>query len=251
MKLPTDILNQKLTEITPGGDNIIGDSFPMLHNRINNAKTSFLKGYQLALSCEPEKLIIGLNKLNTASIGFAYEGASTAITIKDAAVADNQKSLTLFARKASRSFSSLIAVGAGWGLAKIGKPVEGIDTLKISDIADGYGFYLAYIKSSFNQPKSFLDSDAAIVDSLDRGMGRALWFRKMGNIPAINEIICKLPSSRKDKLWTGVGLACNFTGNGDMLKELYEIADKYSGSVKGGFDIANQLIDLIKTFKNT
>lgn len=82
---------------------------------------------------------------------------------------------------------------------------------------DGHGFALGLLRPRHAlTPAALLPRSAADRALFDRGVGRALWYRHAGDVPAIAHMIGRL-GARAPDLWCGVGIAAIFSGGLALL----------------------------------
>ncbi len=133
-------------------------------------------------------------------------------------------------------------VGAGWVWARLRKRVRSLptqfDPLLGWLALDGYGFHEGY----FNWPRSIRSQEVPrrILGYgrrvYDQGLGRSLWFVEGADVLRISGVIASFPESRRDDLWSGIGLASTYAGGVDRsaLEALCTAAANYAPHLAQG-----------------
>jgi hypothetical protein len=156
--------------------------------------------------------------------GFAYEGASMALTILDGMLPTGGKRLDRFVAGPAAHQIYTAHVGAGWAMARLPRAlqsrVQPRDPLLRWLALDGYGFHEAYFRTPLvvarQRPPRLLPgwrgcaSSAAQV--IDQGIGRALWFVCGADTDRLADTIAGFAPGRRPDLWSGVGLAAAYAG---------------------------------------
>lgn len=193
------------------------DTDPLKKARLEHIGRIFIHGYNLAFdNCN---LLDPSERMDLApqELGFALEGYAMGVALAELTPLRFLGALPLssFLSGAAPRHSYLTTVGVGWALARV--PWRRRATLRRLDAGlallafDGWGFSDYY----FHKRQYLPTVPPAIIRlagllggrSWTRGVGRALWFRKGGDVPAIARAIeCALPEQRED-LFAGLGLA--------------------------------------------
>ncbi|MCW2933279.1 MAG: hypothetical protein JWM19_4241 [Actinomycetia bacterium] len=162
--------------------------------------------------------------------GFAYEGATMALTILDATGRGHRTRDLL--RGPGQSHIFLAYIGIGFAMARLPRPLwkKVVPDLTgdpyyptMSWLAvDGYGFDRAYFDTPrwvdaqrVPRPYSWGGSPDYFLRAVDQGIGRALWFICGGHAPSVATAVGRFASHRQADLWSGIGLAATFAGGCD------------------------------------
>ncbi len=159
--------------------------------------------------------------------GFAYEGATMAFTILDVMGRGNRTRDLLAGH--GRPHILLAYIGMGFAMARLPrrlwkKVLPDLDGCEyhptMSWLAiDGYGFDRAYFDTRrwvdaqhVPAPYPWQGSPDYFLRAVDQGIGRALWFIRGADVPAVAAAVEQFASHRQADLWSGVGLAAAFAG---------------------------------------
>ncbi|GLU48725.1 DUF1702 family protein [Nocardiopsis ansamitocini] len=164
--------------------------------------------------------------------GFAYEGATMALTVRDA-MAGGRGTLTReLLRGPGRPHIFLAYIGIGFAMARLPRPLWRTVIPALDDVqyhptmswlaVDGYGFDRAY----FDTPRwvdeqripaayPWEGNPAYFLRAVDQGIGRALWFIHAADADNVATAVERFAPSRHPDLWSGVGLAATFAGGCD------------------------------------
>lgn len=160
--------------------------------------------------------------------GFAYEGATMALTVVDAMGPRGIRARDLLAGP-GRPHTFLTYIGIGFAMARLPRPLwkKIVPDLTgtpyyptMSWLAvDGYGFDLAYFHTDRwverqlrPRPYPFQGRPDYFERAVDQGIGRALWFISGGRPAATADAVDRFAPERRADLWSGVGLASTFAG---------------------------------------
>lgn len=115
----------------------------------------------------------------------------------------------------------LLCIGHGWSRAlRDLPPAQGppaADPQARWWSVDGHGFAVGLLRPRHAlTPAALLPRSAADRALFDRGVGRSLWYRHAGDVPAIAHMIGRL-GARAPDLWCGVGIAAIFSGGLALL----------------------------------
>ena len=197
-----------------------GESAPREH--LERIGATFLYGYHSALEeSDPAKLGTNLCGVAADVRGFAFEGASMALTLLDRLTPWRRNRMQTLLNGRGAGHIYMMYVGAGWALARlpwrIRWPPPNMDPLLGWLAVDGYGFHQGY----FHWPK-YITRQAApgglsgyAHRVFDQGLGRSLWFVEGADVTRIPQTIDAFPAHRQPDLWSGVGLACAYAGGVD------------------------------------
>lgn len=161
--------------------------------------------------------------------GFAYEGATMALTITDQLRPRRRSRTRSLLLGPARPHVFLTYIGIGFAMARLprrrwpkvlpdltGSPYYP----ELSWLAvDGYGFDLAYFnprrwveRQEQPRPYPWLGTADYFPRAVDQGIGRALWFLYGAQVPDVAAAVARFPQHRQPDLWSGVGLAATFAG---------------------------------------
>lgn len=176
--------------------------------------------------------------------GFAYEGATMALTIKDAPRGGKRTKALLDGP--AQPHLLLCYIGIGFAMARLPRPLwkKILPDLEPSLFhptmswlcVDGYGFDLAYFhpkkwvaEQKVPEPYPWLGHPEYFLRAVDQGIGRALWFMHGGIPDAVTEAVERFAEARHGDLWSGVGLAATFAGGCEPegLRKLREAAGEH------------------------
>jgi len=194
-------------------------SDPVMRSRLERVGGTFIQGYHLALDDKSlSSLQAALDSIEPEWRDFAYEGAAMALTLLDYFTMGRSDRLSRFLLGPGDAHKYMVHVGAGWALARlplgIGRPLLRLDPLLKWLAIDGLGFHEGYFrwrkyengKATRKRPSGY----GARV--FDQGLGRSLWFVRGGNTEMISNQISAFSASRREDLWSGIGLACAYAG---------------------------------------
>lgn len=170
--------------------------------------------------------------------GFAYEGATMALTIRDVMHGARTREFLL---GPGQRHIFLTYIGIGFAMARLPRPTwrKVLPDLSGSPYfptmswlaVDGYGFDRAYfdIKRWVDQqyvpsPYPWAGDSDYFLRAVDQGIGRALWFIHGADVAGVAARVDGFAEHRKRDLWSGVGLAATFAG-GATPADLRKLAD--------------------------
>ncbi|MEV6714768.1 DUF1702 family protein [Lentzea sp. NPDC051208] len=183
-----------------------------------------------------DSIIVRLDALSREYRGFAYEGATMALAIRDALTPlPGRSNVEQFL--AGPDFTSAPAskhifmayIGVGFALARLPRMLWSRalpDARKLADhpslswlIMDGYGFHLAYfdhvswVENHRVPGRLPWPGPAAYTNRvIDHGIGRAMWFVHGGDVDRLLHSIRRFPPDRHADLLSGAGLAASYAG---------------------------------------
>jgi hypothetical protein len=161
--------------------------------------------------------------------GFAYEGATMALTIRDAMPGRGGRTKHLL-QGPGKPHIFLTYIGIGFAMARLPRPLwrkvlpdlEGVPYHPTMSwlAVDGLGFDRAYFDTErwvgaqkVPAPYAWEQGHAGyFTRAFDQGIGRALWFIHGGQVPEVIAGVQRFASGRQADLWSGVGLAATFAG---------------------------------------
>jgi hypothetical protein len=210
-----------------------------LSKRLRFIQEVFSNSCQEALQDQDLAALAGkLNATSPEFIAVAFEAASMGLALLDQTTPWKKSRWQTLLDEFGQAHIYSMHVGLGMALAKLNIPI-GHDTLNSFNaffrylIVDGYGFYLGYFNA-----EEYIDSqkvpdhiDGYMKRAFDQGLGRSLWFVKKADVRAIKETISKFSADRHADLWSGVGLACTYTGG--IKQASISRLKKASGQYKG------------------
>lgn len=152
--------------------------------------------------------------------GFAYEGAGVGLAALDCFL-PWKKRTKAFVDGPGSHYTYAVLLGAGMGLARIHRKPEpflmSLDNMFSWAVMDGYGFHEGFFAWQRTVEQRtvppYLSSYAR--RSFDYGLGRSIWFTTGANVERVVATITAFPQARWADLWSGVGLACGYTGGVD------------------------------------
>jgi hypothetical protein len=167
-----------------------------------------------------------LDMVDPEQRGFAYEGATMALTIKDTTGGHRTKDLL---DGPGQQHLLLCYIGIGFAMARLPRPLwkKILPDLEPSLFhptmswlcVDGYGFDLAYfhtkkwvVEQRVPEAYPWQGHPEYFHRAVDQGIGRALWFMHGGVPDAVVDAVARFPEARQGDLWSGVGLAATFAG---------------------------------------
>ncbi|MGW4115310.1 DUF1702 family protein [Actinosynnema sp. NPDC004786] len=159
--------------------------------------------------------------------GFAYEGATMALTIRDVAGRGTRTRDLL--RGPGDPHLFLAYIGIGFAMARLPRALWRKVLPDLSDspyhptmswlAVDGYGFDLAYFhtdkwvtRQQVPAPYPWLGRPDYFPRAVDQGIGRALWFIHGARPADVTPAVLRFDPARHADLWSGVGLAATFAG---------------------------------------
>jgi len=215
----------------------------------------FIEGYNLALASTSDAALA--NDLDHAfdahHVGFAYEGAGTALALLDLLTLNRSRRLRSFITGAGAQHDYIIMVGAGLGAARAHwlnpfwrRYFSGFDPLVSWCVPDGFGFYQGifhpqlYADTQRLAPAFMSAPEAQLFDS---GIGRSLWWSCGADAERIAEKIAAFPAARRGEMWCGIGVACAYAGgdDGESLPALLDLAGDYRPDFLSGVPFAARM----------
>lgn len=214
--------------------------------RLKTVVRAVTKGCQLTLqSSNFQILVTRLNMFDVELRGFAYEGAGIGLAALDTLLPWGNRTRAFLDGPGSE-FIYAVPLGAGMGLARLRRKPEAF--LKRLDpvlgwlILDGYGFHEGFFSArralKAQQVPRHLSPYARRV--FDHGLGRSIWFTGNTEVVRVAEMINAFPERRRADLWSGVGLACGYTGGADRaaVETLKSLVGSYAPHLAMGAAIA-------------
>lgn len=240
-------------------------SDPVLSGKLEAMLGAFIAGYNLALSTsDPAKLADRLhNGFDSHHVGFAFEGVGLYLAMLDLLLPGKSNRLAKFMTGAGREHDYIIAVGAGfaiarlpWGLRVQDKYLKTLDPFIAWCVPCGHGFHDGFFKhthfvDAVQEPPSSLSPLGKQL--FDSGLGRALWWVKCGNPRGIASAIGRFPEARQPELWAGIGIASAYAGGvgATELLNLRDLAGLYQSDFLSGLPFAARLRQKAGNYSDT
>jgi enediyne biosynthesis protein E3 len=171
--------------------------------------------------------------------GFAYEGCTMALAVRDAIRPAGRHWVHDFLAGPAAPHVYMAHIGIGWAMARLPsvrwRAIMPEDEVLRWLALDGYGFHQAYFKTGkyvTGQYQSRLPvwqpSDYA-SRAVDQGIGRALWFVNGSDVRRLAGMIGSFAPARRADLWSGAALASVYAGGADAgdIKLMRELAGEY------------------------
>jgi hypothetical protein len=178
--------------------------------------------------------------------GFAYEGCSMALAVRDALRPGRPHWVRDFIAGPAAPHVYMAHVGVGWAMARLPamrwRAIMPEDEVLRWLALDGYGFHQAYFHTSKyvtgqHQDRIPVWEPASYASrAIDQGIGRALWFVNGSDVRAVAATINGFAAARRGDLWSGAGLASVYAGGADAgdIKLMAELADSCRPDVAQG-----------------
>ena len=170
-----------------------------------------------------------LDLVEPEMLGFAYEGATMALTIVDVMPGGRRDRTRQLLLGPGQPHLFLAYIGIGFAMSHLPRPlwrkvVPGLagspyhPTMSWLAV-DGYGFDRAYFDTERwvdgqRRPAAYPWEGSAdyFLRTVDQGIGRALWFIHGAQVPDVAAAVGRFATDRQADLWSGVGLAATFAG---------------------------------------
>lgn len=186
--------------------------------RLETVISTVTKGCQVTLqNSRVESLVPRLNVVEAELRGYAYEGAGVGLAALDCILPWKNRTRD-FLEGPGAPYIYAVHIGAGLGLARLKRHPEPflkrLDPVLGWIALDGYGFHEGFFsrRKYVEQQKVPAHLSAFGLRCFDHGVGRAIWFLVGGNMDQIAPKIGAFPMTRQADLWSGIGLACGYTG---------------------------------------
>lgn len=176
----------------------------------------FLAGYNSMLLSDPlGRLDASLAVTEPGHTGFLLEGAAMGAAVRDSLSLRGGLLQSLLALHGTR-FEYLIAVGAGWAIAKMPwrsrRIFAAFDPLLVPLICDGRGFHDLFFDPLKAETGQISRYGGARSGGYDAGLGRALWFVASGDVQRLDSLLKRFDPARRPDLLAGCGLAMAYAG---------------------------------------
>lgn len=203
---------------------------PTVTRKLEEIPRSVVVGFEAGIeSASLQEIEWRLDLVAEELRGFAYEGATMALTVLDRMRPGGGNRTRELLRGPARPHLFLTYIGIGFAMARLPRPrwrgilpdltgepyYPGLSWLAV----DGYGFDLAYfhtrrwvVEQRVPRPYPWLDAPEYFPRAVDQGIGRALWFIHGARVADVTTAVERFPADRRPDLWSGVGLAAAFAG---------------------------------------
>jgi len=226
------LLAPSLAEVTFDGRGFEAPA-PAVARRLESIPQAVVVGFEAGIEARDLREIEWRLDLVEAELrGFAYEGATMALTIVDQLRSRRRAGARDLLLGPAEPYAFLTYIGIGFAMARLprrrwsrvlpdltGSPYyPALSWLAV----DGYGFDLAFFdpqrwvqRQDVPRPYPWLGDAAYFQRAVDQGIGRALWFIHGARVSAVAAAVTRFPERRRADLWSGVGLAAAFAGGAD------------------------------------
>lgn len=191
---------------------------PAVAARLETVGMHFVNAYNDAVAANSLPPLVSRLEVTQAEYrGFAYEGASMGLSIRDA-VCPGRPLWPSFIDGPAASQNYISHVGRGWAFARLPGSADRHARSLTGPLRwlsfDGYGFHQGFFdwRRSIDQCRPDRRLRRYATRAFDQGLGRSLWFVRGADVPAIVQAIARFPSLRHADLWAGVGLAATYAG---------------------------------------
>jgi enediyne biosynthesis protein E3 len=208
--------------------------------------TKFLEGFAYGMGGRslPE-MESSLEMIEPTFRGFAYEGCSMALAVRDGISLGNRHWVRDLLASRGAAHIYMAYIGVGWAMARLPRvrwrAITPRDPLLRWLVLDGYGFHQAYFRTreyvagQHQAPIPGWPSGYA-QRVADQGIGRALWFVNGADVAHVADTIGKFAPSRRADLWSGAALASVYAGGADAgeLEDMVRLAGPYRSHAAQG-----------------
>lgn len=246
--MPTTLGSLRRLVLTPSFADVsfAGRGFPVVETaatrRLEAIPQAVVTGFEWGIDAkDPGELERKLALVEPEQRGFAYEGATMALTIVDTMGPRGTRARDLLAGP-GRPHTFLTYIGIGFAMARLPRPLWRRILPDLTGTpyyptmswlaVDGYGFDLAYFHTDRwvdaqeePAPYPWQGRPDYFNRAVDQGIGRALWFIHGGRPEPVAAAVERFVDHRRADLWSGVGLAATFAG-GCGPEELGTLAER-------------------------
>jgi len=226
------LLAPSLAEVSFAGRGF-GPGEPAATRRLETIPQAVVVGFEAGIEARNLPEIESRLELVAEELrGFAYEGATMALTITDQLRPRRRRRARGLLLGPAERYQFLTYIGIGFAMARLprGRWSRVLPDLTGSPYhphlswlaVDGYGFDLAYFdprrwvdQQRVPHPYPWLGAADYFPRAVDQGIGRALWFIHGARVAAVVAAVRRFPPRRWPDLWSGVGLAACFAGGAD------------------------------------
>jgi hypothetical protein len=208
--------------------------------------TKFLEGFAYGMGGRSlPDIESSLELIEPAFRGFAYEGCSMALAVRDGIAPINRHWVRDLLASRGAAHIYMAYIGVGWAMARLPRArwraIKPRDRLLRWLVMDGYGFHQAYFRTrkyvdgQHQAPIPGWPSEYA-NRAVDQGIGRALWFANGSDVAHVADAIGKFAPARRGDLWSGAGLASVYAGGVDAgeLSDMVRLAGEYRSHAAQG-----------------
>jgi hypothetical protein len=233
----------KSVPITGGGER---------REHLQRIVAEFMQGYADATRCHDlETLAKQLSRVDATWRGFAFEGASMALTLLDFTLPGTARRFDEFVVGPASPHVYMAHVGAGWAAARLRRSPARLRS-KLDPLlgwlgVDGYGFHEGYFRSrqfvnGKAEPSGLTEYERR---AFDQGLGRSLWFVDGADVERVSRRVHAFSHRRQTDLWSGVGLAACYAGGVgvDELQTLRHAAGSHQAELAQGAAFAAEARD--------
>jgi hypothetical protein len=229
-------------------------------DQLEASARQFIIGYELGIEQKDfSGLVVRLESLEREFRGFAYEGATMALSVRDAMSPLPGPKLTErflagpdYDSAPGSKHIFMAYIGLGFALARLPRFLwrRALPQRSLVDhrtlrwlIIDGYGFHMTFFEHrkwlapDFRLPVLPWPGPAAYTRRvLDQGIGRAMWFVYGGDIDRLYDAIGKFAPERRADVMSGVGLAVTYAGgvSPGAVKAFLDRAGEFTPEVAQG-----------------
>lgn len=229
-------------------DTALNEADKQAAQRLKTVVRTVTKGCQITLQ-SGGKFDILVNRLDAFDVelrGYAYEGSGIGLAALDSFLPWGNR-VRAFLDGPGSTFIYAVPLGAGMGLARLRRKPEKflarLDPVLGWLILDGYGFHEGFFASKRALRRQEVPSHLSPYGRrvFDHGLGRSIWFTSSS--ANVEDIVCTIagfPQARRADLWSGVGLACGYTGGVDerAIDALKNLVGEYRYHLAMGVAIA-------------
>lgn len=197
---------------------LTGDAGPTAE-RLSQVVFTVTECCELTLLTRRESALVAkLDAYPEELLGFAYEGAGVGLAALDYLLPYKRRTRG-FVDGAASDYLFAVYLGAGMGLARLRRNPEPFrrrldDDVMSWVVLDGYGFHEGlFAHRRHVQERAtprFLSGYG--LRAFDHGLGRSIWFATGADVKRVGATLDGFPADRQGDLWSGIGLACAYTG---------------------------------------
>jgi enediyne biosynthesis protein E3 len=178
--------------------------------------------------------------------GFAYEGCSMALAIRDALRPARRHWIRDFLAGPGAPHVYMVHIGIGWAMARLPsirwRAIMPADSVLGWLALDGFGFHQAYfhtrkyVGGQHQGPLPVWRPTSYANRAIDQGIGRALWFVNGSDVRRVADTIGQFAPARQGDLWSGAALASVYAGGVDDadMKLMRELAADHAPDAAQG-----------------
>jgi len=178
--------------------------------------------------------------------GFAYEGCTMALAVRDALRPARRRWVRDFIGGPAARHIYMAHIGVGWAMARLPsirwRAIMPEDEVLRWLALDGYGFHQAYFRTGkyvadqYRAPVPLWQPADYALRAVDQGIGRALWFVNGSDVRRVADTIGRFTADRHGDLWSGAALASVYAGGVDAgeLKLMRDLAGEYQPDAAQG-----------------